>query len=181
MSRSLVFEGYKVTVEKLPPEEQPKRTDLYDYSDFYYNYIMQTALNVSQYAKESGLVTIDGRSVTLLTAHLFYYRLDSKLRKKLLTRAGYPFEQLFRVQLYHMNELSWEFIDALERGLIMWKEVTALADSKRFKDSIMKECKALLVKGSDEKYHTGGVIEPVKNANPLAINGTEFIMKRVDK
>ncbi|QHJ76916.1 MAG: hypothetical protein [Bacteriophage sp.] len=184
MSQVFTFDNYKLTVERLEPEKQPLKTEFYDKFDFHFSYVLPVIRELNEYAIRNSLEVIHGSVLDRIVASVFYYRLDYELRRLLLKRRGYASDWFIETTFRDIGDFSDKFLRVLKFGTIKWKEVTDLATSKEFKDSVVKECKGLLVKKerrAGKKYHTGGVIEPVKNVNPFAINGTESIMKRVDK
>ena len=184
MSQVFTFDNYKLTVERLEPEKQPLKTEFYDKFDFHFSYVLPVIREVVAYTRKKGFEFNHGSVLDRIVASVFYFQLDYELRKLLLLRRGYAPDWFIETTFRDIGGFSDKFLRVLKNGTITWQEVTALATSKEFKDSVVKECKGLLVKKArraGKKYHTGGVIEPVKNVNPLAINGTESIMKRVDK
>lgn len=146
MTRRFEFDNYKITVERLPEEEQPERTDFYDKTGFYGDYILPVYLQFNEYAKNNRLKPKYSGQLNYVVAGVFYYKLDYELRKIFLHKRGYACGWFFSWGSYHMGEFSDKFIRVLQSGkVITWKDVTKLAQSKRFINSVIKECKTLLV------------------------------------
>lgn len=139
------FDNYQITVEKLPEEEQPESTNFYCKTDFYGHYIFPVYLQFSEYATENGLKLKYGRYLDNVLSGIFYFKLEYELRKVCLYRRGYAYNWLFEFNCKHMGKFSDKFIYVLESGLMTWKDVTKLAQSKRFINSVIKECKTFLV------------------------------------
>lgn len=162
MSQVFTFDNYKLTVEMLEPEKQPEKTEFYDKRGFYLSYVLPVIDELKEYAIKNSLEVIHGSALERIVASVFYYRLDYQLRKLLLLRRGYAPDWFIETTLQNIGGFSDKFLRVLKNGTITWQEVTALATSKEFKDSVVTECKGLLVKKerrAGKKYHTGGVIK----------------------
>lgn len=145
------FDNYQITVEKLPEEEQPDKTDFYDKTNFYGRYIHPVYLQFSKYANKNGLKLKYSGYLDNALASVFYYKLDYELRKISLHKRGYAWDWYFRFHFKLMGRFSDGFIGHLESGILTWNDVIKLAQSKRFINSVIKECKALLVKKDDSE------------------------------
>lgn len=146
MTRRFEFDNYKITVERLPEEEQPERTSFYDKTDFYGCYIFPVYLHFSEYAKKNGLKPKYNGQLNYVVAGVFYYKLDYELRKIFLHKRGYACGWFFNWGSYEMGKFSDKFIRVLQHGkIIAWNDVTKLARSKKFINSVIRECRTLLV------------------------------------
>ncbi|QHJ77463.1 MAG: hypothetical protein [Bacteriophage sp.] len=188
MSQVFTFDNYKLTVEKLEPEKQPEKTEFYDKRDFHFSYVLPVIREVVTYTRKKGFEFNHGSVLDRIVASVFYYRLDYELRRLLLKRRGYAPDWFIETTFRDIGDFSDKFLNVLKFGTIKWKEVTDLATSKEFKDSVVKECKKLTIKKerrAGKEYYTGGVIENVLNVVNTRAAGVvykdETVMKRVDK
>lgn len=147
----LEFDNYIITVEKLPEEEQPDKTDFYDKTYFYGRYIHPVYLQFSKYANKNGLKLKYSGYLDTALASVFYFKLDYELRKIRLHKRGYALDWFFSFHFKNMGKFSEGFVRDLESGIITWESVIKLAQSKRFINSVIKECKFLLVKKDDSE------------------------------
>lgn len=188
MNQVFTFDNYKLTVERLEPEKQPEKTEFYDKRDFHFSYVLPVIREVVAYTRKKGFEFNHGSVLDRIVASVFYYRLDYELRKLFLKRRVYACGWFIETTFRDIGDFSDKFLRVLKNGTITWQEVTALAGSRKFKDSVVKECKKLTIKKeyrAGKKYYTGGVIENVLNVMNTRAAGAvykgESIMKRVDK